>query len=303
MKKGIALLLTGCILMSMLTGCGNSTDNKTEEVSGQGRQEENQEQVHLTFLTNEAAGDEQHLEYYEQLISNFESKNPGITVELLQGGDWQDMETKLNAAMLSNTYPDVILCPLNTFGQRAALGDFMDLSEYIEGWEDKEDIFDASIDIGKYQGISYGIGGFPVPEVVMYRKDYFKEAGLDPNSPPETWEELYDYAKKLVVMDDSGNVERGGFDVPISDPNVTLMEVFMRQAGNKIIDSEKGEICIDQPSAIKAMEFLKKFIDEKLTITYQRGTDDPVLSGKSAIGIVYLDSAKKNIGGRSFNER
>ena len=129
-------------------------------------------------------------------------------------------------------------------------------------------------------------GGFPVPEVVMYRKDYFKEAGLDPNSPPETWEELYDYAKKLVVMDDSGNVERGGFDVPISDPNVTLMEVFMRQAGNKIIDSEKGEICIDQPSAIKAMEFLKKFIDEKLTITYQRGTDDPVLSGKSAIGIV-----------------
>ena len=59
MKKGIALLLTGCILMSMLTGCGNSTDNKTEEVSGQGRQEENQEQVHLTFLTNEAAGDEQ----------------------------------------------------------------------------------------------------------------------------------------------------------------------------------------------------------------------------------------------------
>ena len=54
----------------------------------------------------------------------------------------------------------------------------------------------------------------------MYRKDYFKEAGLDPNSPPETWEELYDYAKKLVVMDDSGNVERGGFDVPISDPNV-----------------------------------------------------------------------------------
>ena len=207
MKKGIAHLLTGCILMSMLTGCGNSTDNKTEEVSGQGRQEENQEQVHLTFLTNEAAGDEQHLEYYEQLISNFESKNPGITVELLQGGDWQDMETKLNAAMLSNTYPDVILCPLNTFGQRAALGDFMDLSEYIEGWEDKEDIFDASIDIGKYQGISYGIGGFPVPEVVMYRKDYFKEAGLDPNSPPETWEELYDYAKKLVVMDESGNVE------------------------------------------------------------------------------------------------
>ena len=71
--------------MSMLRDVETVRSNKTEEVSGQGRQEENQEQVHLTFLTNEAAGDEQHLEYYEQLISNFESKNPGITVELLQG--------------------------------------------------------------------------------------------------------------------------------------------------------------------------------------------------------------------------
>lgn len=288
MKRGIALLTAGLMTVSMLAGCGN------QKASGiqQELVRQDKEQVHLTFLTTEA-GDEQRLEYYEKLIANFESKNPGITVEMLLGGDWQDMDTKLNAAMLSNTYPDVILCPLNTFAQRAALGDFTDLSPYLGDWKDKEDIFDASINIGKYQGISYGIGGFPVPELVMYRKDYFEEAGLDPSKPPKTWDELYEYAKKLAVLDASGNVERGGFDVPISDPNVTLMEVFMRQAGNVIIDSEKEEICIDQESAVKAMEFLKKFVDEKLTVTYQRGTDDPVVSGKSAMGITYLDTAKK----------
>ena len=288
MKRGIALLTAGLMTVSMLAGCGDQNAGGTQQEPAR----QDKEQVHLTFLTTEA-GDEQRLEYYEKLIANFESKNPGITVEMLLGGDWQDMDTKLNAAMLSNTYPDVILCPLNTFAQRAALGDFTDLSPYFGDWKDKEDIFDASINIGKYQGISYGIGGFPVPELVMYRKDYFEEAGLDPSKPPKTWDELYEYAKKLAVLDASGNVERGGFDVPISDPNVTLMEVFMRQAGNAIIDSEKEEICIDQESAVKAMEFLKKFVDEKLTITYQRGTDDPVVSGKSAMGITYLDTAKK----------
>lgn len=288
MKRGIALLTAGLMTVSMLAGCGNQKASGIQQEPVR----QDKEQVHLTFLTTEA-GDEQRLEYYEKLIANFESKNPGITVEMLLGGDWQDMDTKLNAAMLSNTYPDVILCPLNTFAQRAALGDFTDLSPYLGDWKDKEDIFDASINIGKYQGISYGIGGFPVPELVMYRKDYFEEAGLDPSKPPKTWDELYDYAKKLAVLDASGNVERGGFDVPISDPNVTLMEVFMRQAGNVIIDSEKEEICIDQESAVKAMEFLKKFVDEKLTVTYQRGTDDPVVSGKSAMGITYLDTAKK----------
>lgn len=288
MKRGIALLTAGLMTVSMLAGCGNQKASGIQQEPVR----QDKEQVHLTFLTTEA-GDEQRLEYYEKLIANFESKNPGITVEMLLGGDWQDMDAKLNAAMLSNTYPDVILCPLNTFAQRAALGDFTDLSPYLGDWKDKEDIFDASINIGKYQGISYGIGGFPVPELVMYRKDYFEEAGLDPSKPPKTWDELYEYAKKLAVLDASGNVERGGFDVPISDPNVTLMEVFMRQAGNVIIDSEKEEICIDQESAVKAMEFLKKFVDEKLTVTYQRGTDDPVVSGKSAMGITYLDTAKK----------
>ena len=253
MKRGIALLTAGLMTVSMLAGCGNQKASGIQQEPVR----QDKEQVHLTFLTTEA-GDEQRLEYYEKLIANFESKNPGITVEMLLGGDWQDMDTKLNAAMLSNTYPDVILCPLNTFAQRAALGDFTDLSPYLGDWKDKEDIFDASINIGKYQGISYGIGGFPVPELVMYRKDYFEEAGLDPSKPPKTWDELYEYAKKLAVLDASGNVERGGFDVPISDPNVTLMEVFMRQAGNVIIDSEKEEICIDQESAVKAMEFLKR---------------------------------------------
>ena len=288
MKRGIALLTAGLMTVSMLAGCGNQKASGIQQEPVR----QDKEQVHLTFLTTEA-GDEQRLEYYEKLIANFESKNPGITVEMFLGGDWQGMDTKLNAAMLSNSSPVVILCPLNTFAQRAALGDFTDLSPYLGDWKDKEDIFDASINIGKYQGISYGIGGFPVPELVMYRKDYFEEAGLDPSKPPKTWDELYEYAKKLAVLDASGNVERGGFDVPISDPNVTLMEVFMRQAGNVIIDSEKEEICIDQESAVKAMEFLKKFVDEKLTVTYQRGTDDPVVSGKSAMGITYLDTAKK----------
>lgn len=289
--RGKAALLAILAAM-MIAGCGNK-GGKQESVIKDDAGDGKGEKVELTFLTNEASGDEKRLEYYEQLIEKFEAEHSGITIELLQGGDWQDMDTKLNAAMLSNTYPDIILAPLNTFSQRASLGDFADLSEYLGGWEDREDILKASIDIGVYKGINYGIGALPVPEIIMYRKDYFAEAGLNPEEPPATWEEMYEAAKKLVVYDENGNVERGGFDVPVSDPNVTLMEVFLRQGGNPVIDNETDEICFDQESGVRAMEFLKGFIDEKLTITYQRGTDDPILSGKSAMGIVYVDAVRK----------
>jgi sn-glycerol 3-phosphate transport system substrate-binding protein len=33
--------------------------------------------------------------------------------------------------------------------------------------------------------------------VLWYNKDAFKKAGLDPNKPPKTWPEVFDYAKKL----------------------------------------------------------------------------------------------------------
>ncbi|MEM6332278.1 MAG: extracellular solute-binding protein [Planctomycetota bacterium] len=35
--------------------------------------------------------------------------------------------------------------------------------------------------------------------VLMYRKDLFAEAGLDPDHPPKDWEELLDYARRLTV--------------------------------------------------------------------------------------------------------
>ncbi|MDZ4182078.1 MAG: extracellular solute-binding protein [Candidatus Cloacimonadaceae bacterium] len=35
--------------------------------------------------------------------------------------------------------------------------------------------------------------------VLMYRKDVFKRVGLDPERPPRTWDEYYDYARRLTI--------------------------------------------------------------------------------------------------------
>ena len=59
-----------------------------------------------------------------------------------------DQETKLNAAVLSDTYPDVIQLVLAEVGSRGALGDFEKLDGYVEGWEEKEDLFDSAYEMG-----------------------------------------------------------------------------------------------------------------------------------------------------------
>jgi sn-glycerol 3-phosphate transport system substrate-binding protein len=39
---------------------------------------------------------------------------------------------------------------------------------------------------------------------MYYRKDYFREAGLDPERPPRTWDEVTEMGKALVRRDGSG---------------------------------------------------------------------------------------------------
>jgi sn-glycerol 3-phosphate transport system substrate-binding protein len=50
--------------------------------------------------------------------------------------------------------------------------------------------------------------------VLYWNKELFKEAGLDPNRPPENWKEMLEYAQKLTKRDASGNVTQWGVQIP-----------------------------------------------------------------------------------------
>src|SRR5690606_29147529 len=50
---------------------------------------------------------------------------------------------------------------------------------------------------------------FTIPTGLLYRTDLFEEAGL---TPPETWDEFIEVAKKLTVdTDGDGSIDRWGF--------------------------------------------------------------------------------------------
>ena len=59
--------------------------------------------------------------------------------------------------------------------------------------------------------------GYPQYGIDIYgltwNKDHFKEAGLDPEKPPRTWDEFRDYAKKLTKKDAQGNITRVGYAI------------------------------------------------------------------------------------------
>ena len=53
--------------------------------------------------------------------------------------------------------------------------------------------------------------------MLIYRKDLYEEAGLDPENPPATWEDLAAAAEKLTKRDDLG-ITVAGLQLPIEYP-------------------------------------------------------------------------------------
>jgi ABC-type sugar transport system permease subunit/ABC-type glycerol-3-phosphate transport system substrate-binding protein len=92
---------------------------------------------------------------------------------------------------------------------------------------------------------------------LYYRKDLFREAGLDPEKPPQNWDELFEMAKQLT----NPSKGRFGFALTTSSRASTLWVNFLYQAGGQLIEQTpdgKYKAVFDSPAGVEALEFYKK---------------------------------------------
>ncbi len=238
----------------------------------------------INFWFPGGAGQEEH---FIGAVKRFEAINPDIKVKYtVLSPNSADIMAKLNAAKLSNTFPDVFSAFLVYIGTRGAQGDFLPMDDYYAKWEGKDDLMESALAMGKYKGKLLGLGYFPAPVIPVYRKDLFKKAGLDPNKPPTNWEELEQYANKLVQRDAGGNVTVTGVDIPSSSPALVLVESFLRSAGSKVIDEEKQVPSFTDEGAIKGLAFMAKLWQQKLSVPHNfvMWMEHPFTKGYGSMG-------------------
>ena len=188
----------------------------------------------------------------------FEKENPGIKVNPIYAGNYDDARIKALAALKA--------------GQSAPLSVLysIDLYELIEqdvimAWNDvatsAEDkawlkvFYPALMMNGTYKGKVYGIP-FQRSTIVLYwNKQAFKEAGLDPEKPPATWSEMVQMARKLVRKDAAGHVQRWGVMVPSTGYPYWMFQAFARQNGHDLMNPEGNQTNYAHPDVIAALQY------------------------------------------------
>ncbi len=96
---------------------------------------------------------------------------------------------------------DVIAANQRSLGKMMSGGWVRPVDEFIKDEEVTppewyESFIDKPLETLKYQGKQYGLPHEAGGDILYYNKNMFKEAGLDPNNPPQNMDEVLNYAKK-----------------------------------------------------------------------------------------------------------
>ncbi|OUS78601.1 hypothetical protein B1748_00550 [Paenibacillus sp. MY03] len=287
MKRNTGWMLSVIMMLSLILSACSSTANDDQLSKGNESNTGKTEQKILKFWMRGSGPNEVLARSVVADIKVFEEQNPDIKVEI-DYIPYADVEAKWNTAFAGGTAPDIFEVGIINVASRANLEQFIPLDDYINGWSGKDDIIDNIYKLGSYKGKIYGLGYLPAPNVFAYRKDFFEEANLDPARPPQNWEELMEYSKKLAVME-NGKLVRGGFDVPSQNGSFWL-EMFGHQNGSAIVDEEKELPVFDEPAAVEALEFLKELSQYSISYDQRKTETVPFRLGQSAMTYISPDA-------------
>jgi multiple sugar transport system substrate-binding protein len=125
----------------------------------------------------------------------FAKTYPNITVEK-QSIDYNDIPNKLRTAALGKAAPMVVRLMLLWGCEFAAKGYLQELSPEDVGYK-SSDFWPRALRSANWKGKSYGIPTNNETMAFIWNADLFHQAGLDPESPPATWDDVVSYSKLI----------------------------------------------------------------------------------------------------------
>jgi len=246
MKSPARVLLAGVATLATvgaLVGC--STSGGGGDDSGK---------LELRVATFPPGADAAAYEAFAEQEAQFEEEYPDIDIIGVEY-EWEGPTFAVQLA--GGSLPDVFTVPFTDSKTLLENGQLMDVTAEVKelGYEDS---FNPII-LDGVKDSDGNIFGFPRQAYAMglhYNRDLFEQAGLDPDVPPTTWEDVREYAKQ--IHDATGKA--GYAQMAINNTGGwQLTAQTVARGGRTQVDNEDGsaESTIDNDGTRATLEFLK----------------------------------------------
>jgi len=194
----------------------------------------------------------------DAFAADFEKENPGVKLRPIYSGSYQESIAKALTAVKSGDPPvtSILLSTdMFTLIDEDAIVPFDDLVKTADDRAWLASFYPAFMENSQTGGKTWGIPFQRSTIVLYYNKELFKEAGLDPNKPPATWNEMTAYAEKLTKRDASGKVTQWGVQIPSSGFPYWLFQGLAIENGAVLMNSAGTETYYDKPEVIGALQY------------------------------------------------
>ena len=253
MKKSISVILMLCLFTAILFAGG-----------AQEKPLEGQEITFWTMSLSPAFDD-----YLNGVIDQFEAENPMVTVNWVDV-PWGDMETRVLTAAASNTLPDVINLNLPFSQKLAQNGLLVDMNTAAA--DVKDDYFPGTWEASTYGDVVFALPWYITSNMIYYNTDLYSKAGLDPNDPPSSFDELYTYAKAIKER-------TGAYGYMTFFQDQFIMEELERM-GIRLFNDDFSKAQFNTQAVRDAAAYYGKMLEEKLipsqTISSKSGTGEAI---------------------------
>jgi ABC-type glycerol-3-phosphate transport system substrate-binding protein len=176
-RRTTVAVAAAAAVAGLLAGCSGSSDQP-----GTGGP------IAISVVSLKPGSEQSAFDAFEEQVRQFEAANPGIDVTT-QEYEWTG--PTFTAMLAGGTLPTVFTVPFTDGQGLIARGQLADISQYIEpfGYTDKFNPTVVAAGKGP-DGHIYGVPTAAYGVGLHYNRTLFARAGLDPNKPPTTWDEV-----------------------------------------------------------------------------------------------------------------
>ena len=184
----------------------------------------------------------------DEIMLAYQQAKPNVTLKLVHNQNLAKTLTAISAG----TGPDIVWLwdgsePIGTWAETGVIGSLDDAIK-TSGYDLKQ-LVPAALNTTTYKGQVYGLPLVADAYWLWWNKAAFSEAGLDPETPPKTIEELWQFADKLTKKD-GDRITRLGMRLPQDMPKYqTWAYVF----GADFYDPATHKLLITSPDMVAAM--------------------------------------------------